>query len=308
MMKQRQYSELVDNKLFTIIIVSGLSLSAFTIFMVSLDNNNINSISTVSDGGLCAYGLCHISNTDTIPIGTYVQQSEKNIFEESIVNNNEIFSNISLIKNTVMVPEKSGNVVQIFSSKDSFIREGIQYSNEGSNKVIRVMGAGPTNNRALIAFDQSQIESFTDAKSIESAKLRLYVVSNDQRWDSKNTIDAHRLTSDWLEGSGSNAPFSPIKSQKGVTWDCSNDLSNCELNWNGGFFLEVPSDSVTITNELQSSWIEFDVTKDVRSFIDGSPNFGWIIIKSDEDSSGRINFASKESSNNVPQLVITLKE
>ncbi len=303
MMKQKQYSELVDNRFLTIIIIAGVSLSGFTVFMVTADNVNRNP-TTVYDG-LCAYGLCYISNTDTIPVGTFVQQSEDITNDESIANNNELFSNLSITKNKVAIPEEYGNVVKIFASKDSFIREGIQYSNEGSSEVIRVMGTGPTNNRALVAFEESQIESFTQGKTIQSAKLRLYVVSNDQRWNPGHTVDAHLLTADWLEGSGSNAPFSPIQSQKGVTWDCSNDLSNCQSNWNGGTFIESPSDSVSISNELQEKWIEFDVTKDVKSFVEGSKNYGWIILKSDEDSSGRINFAAKESSNNVPELVIT---
>lgn len=303
MMRQKQYSELVDNRFLAIIIIAGVSLSGFTIFMVATDNVNRNP--TTSYDGLCTYGLCYISNTNTIPVGTFVQQSEDITKDESITNNNEVFSNLSITKTKVMNPEESGNVVKIFASKDSFIREGIQYSNEGSNDVMRVMGTGPTNNRALVAFEESQIQSYTQGKTIQSAKLRLYVVSNDQRWDSGHTIDAHLLTADWLEGTGSNAPFSPIQSQKGVTWDCSNDLSNCQSSWNGGAFIESPSDSVTISNEVQEKWIEFDVTKDVKGLVDGTENYGWIILKSDEDSSGRINFAAKESSNNVPQLVIT---
>lgn len=302
---KNQYSDLVDNKMLAILVIAGLSLSAVTMVIFSGDSENKNAVSALANGGLCSTGLCKISNTNTIPIGKMVLQNEENIADQSITKNNDILS-IKPNKNSIYSPKISDNTITIFASKDSFIREGIQYSNEGANQVIRVMGADQTNNRALVAFDESYIDSIASGKSIESAKLRLFIVSNDERWNTNQGISAHLLSTFWSEGTESNAPFSPVKSQKGVTWDCSSDAGNCESNWNGGVFVENPSDSVKITNDLQGQWIEFDVTNDVKNFLQGTPNNGWIILKNNEDASGRINFASKESQSNIPQLVITL--
>ncbi|WP_179372501.1 hypothetical protein [Nitrosopumilus ureiphilus] len=38
---------------------------------------------------------------------------------------------------------------------------------------------------------------------------------------------------------------------------------------------------------------------------DGAPNYGWIIMKSDGNSSGRINIAKRETHANIPQLELT---
>ena len=57
-----------------------------------------------------------------------------------------------------------------------------------------------------------------------------------------------------------------------------------------------------ISNDISGKWIEFDVTNDIKAFLNGAPNYGWIIMKNDEDSSGRINIAARESISNIPQL------
>ena len=55
-------------------------------------------------------------------------------------------------------------------------------------------------------------------------------------------------------------------------------------------------------NHISWKWIEFDVTNDIKAFLNGAPNYGWIIMKNDEDSSGRINIEARESISNIPQL------
>jgi len=60
-----------------------------------------------------------------------------------------------------------------------------------------------------------------------------------------------------------------------------------------------------ITNELINEFIEFNVTSDVQAFLDGTAtNFGWIIKKDNEAQNGKIEFASKENVNNIPQLIL----
>jgi hypothetical protein len=249
---------------------------------------------------LCDDGLCYNAATDSIPVGTFVQQSA-DLDSSIIIQNNEDFSSFSIPKDTVQDYQLTGDIATLFASKDSFLREGIKESNEGANEVLRVMGTGPTNNRALIAFDQSQIETILDGKSLESATLKIFVVSNDGKWTDDQTVSIHELTAQWAEGNGVNAPFgSFVGTQKGVNWNCS-DGTEC-TNWNGGSYDQIPTDTVRITNQIDGMWIEFDVTKDIEAFVDGSENNGWILMKSDEDASGRINFAAREAQSNISEL------
>ncbi len=60
----------------------------------------------------------------------------------------------------------------------------------------------------------------------------------------------------------------------------------------------------TITNS-QSGVVEFDVTRDVAAFLNGTqPNYGWIIKKTDEGQNGQVSFGTKESTFS-PQLIVT---
>ena len=108
-----------------------------------------------------------------------------------------------------------------------------------------------------------------------------------------------------LVPAGMNAPFSSlVGEQTGVTWDCSTETSDC-VSWNGGVFNPVPTAVTGINNSVNGQWIEFDVTGDIEAFLSGMENNGWIIMKSNEDEPGRINFAAREAQTNTPQLELT---
>jgi len=292
-------SEILSKKFLALLVVSGVIISSTT-FMIMSDNfgNSSTKYSTIAVEKLCEGGLCGSVNKMS---STFVQSAEGDTVDA--VQNNEDFSSFSIPKNNLQDFTVTGDVATLYASKDSFLREGIKESNEGANDILRVMGTGPTNNRALVAFDQSQIESILEGKSLESATLKVFVVSNDGKWTDNQTISIHELSSAWTEGNGINAPFgSFIGTQKGVNWNCS-DGTQC-TDWNGGIYNQIPTDTVKITNQVDGMWIEFDVTSDVQAFVDGTENNGWIIMKSDEDSPGRINFAAREAQSNVPQLEI----
>ena len=299
-MKQKIHSEFEGKKLLSLLVVTGFAFSGLSGFVLS-------------DG----FGMA-----DTIPktsvmveknsIPSFVQQSEVASSTAMIDTTNEVFTDIKFDKNTV--PQKDyqlyGNKATLFSEKDSFIREGIKFSNEGSNEILRVMGSGPTNNRAVVQFSQDEIESVSESKQLESATLKLFIISNDGKWENGQHVTIHQLTTEWLEGNESNAPLADfVGIQNGVSWNCSSDGSSCVSKWNGGHYIDTPTDSVFISNHLQDGyWITFDVTEDVNNFLLGSPNHGWIIKKSNEDSSGRINFAARESNSNVPELVMVFSK
>ena len=153
----------------------------------------------------------------------------------------------------------------LFAAKDSFLRESIKHSNEGANEILRVMGTGPTNNRALIAFDQNNLEEIMVDKILASAKLRLFIVSNDGQWPDDKGLNLHSVSTNWDEGNSVNAPFGNIIDiENGVSWNCPSN-TECD-DWSGGKYSMEITDSIIITNDIVGQWIEFDVTGDVESF------------------------------------------
>ncbi len=294
-LKQKIHSEYEGKKLLSLLVITGFAFSGLSGFVLTDGFGMADSIPKTSV----------MVEKNSIP--SFVQQSEVASSTAMIDTTNEVFTDIKFDKNTV--PQKDfqlyGNKATLFSEKDSFIREGIKFSNEGSNEILRVMGSGPTNNRAVVQFSQDEIESVTESKQLESATLKLFIISNDGKWENGQHVTIHQLTTEWLEGNESNAPLADfVGIQNGVSWNCSSD-GNCVSKWNGGHYIDTPTDSVFISNHLQDGyWIKFDVTEDVNNFLLGSPNHGWIIKKSNEDSSGRINFAARESNSNVPELVM----
>jgi len=302
MSKQYSDNELLSKKFISLLIVSGILIS--TVTFVGLADNFGDSESKFSKENfrtLCDNGLCITNPTDIIPVETFVQQNEEPN-SGMIVQKNEEFPSLNQ-RNTIESDYiLTDNTAVLYAAKDSFIREGVKNSNEGSNEILRVMGTGPTNNRAIIAFDQNHIETVLDGKSLESATLKIFVVSNDGKWNDGQIINIHSITNEWEEGISINAPFSNlIGSQIGVNWNCSSNVEDCP-NWNGGNYNEIPTDSILITNQIDEQWIEFDVIGDINSFLVGLENNGWIIMKNDEESPGRINFAAREAQSNMPQL------
>lgn len=299
-MKQKIHSEFEGKKLLSLLVVTGFAFSGLSGFVLTDGFGMADSIPKTSV----------MVEKNSIP--SFVQQSEVASSTAMIDTTNEVFTDIKFDKNTV--PQKDfqlyGNKATLFSEKDSFIREGIKFSNEGSNEILRVMGSGPTNNRAVVQFSQDEIESVSESKQLESATLKLFIISNDGKWENGQHVTIHQLTTEWLEGNESNAPLADfVGIQNGVSWNCSSDGSSCVSKWNGGHYIDTPTDSVFISNHLQDGyWIKFDVTEDVNNFLLGSPNHGWIIKKSNEDSSGRINFAARESNSNVPELVMVFSK
>ncbi len=289
-------------KLLSVMVIAGVVFSGMTFFMLG-DGFTSSLLSDKNYEMLCNTGLCFDPSSASFPTGIFIQQSQG--FDSQMMGTNtDSFSAFRAVKTSVSDIQFTENSAILFSSKDSFVREGLQKSNEGASEVLRVMGSGPTNNRVLVGFDEAQLGTALSDKTLDSAKLKIFVVDNDGRWQEGQSVTVRSLTEPWQEGVGSNAPFANfVGTQKGVTWDCS-DENACE-NWDGGSFMATVTDTVVISNDISGKWIEFDVTKDIMAYLDGAPNYGWVIMKSDEDSSGRINIAARETQSNIPQLELT---
>lgn len=159
---------------------------------------------------------------------------------------------------------------------DSVVQLDAPDQNRGSETVLEIGAGGPS--RSLLRFDQAQIAALLSGGPLLSAILELPMESNGGNWGpAGRLVEAHRLAEDWSEAS--------------VTWDCGEDtdLSNavpdCAQQWSGGAISSGLSDVLLFQNSTVS--VQFDVTADVQAFLLGTPNFGWLVKKADEQESGR---------------------
>ena len=303
--------EIIGRNLLSLLVISGLAFSVISFFMLDEEIQEIFSNTKVTPvpNNICENGLCNFKDAKETSNHMFVQLGEELSKSPQILKNEE-FTNLKLVKNLpVKKSEVSGNKVTLFAEKDSFIREGVQNSNEGSNQVLRIMGTGPTNNRALIAFDQDNIQNVATGKTLESATLKLYIESNNQNWGDGQLISIHSFETDWQEGNGISTPVSNLLNPSyGVTWSCPTDSDECSNQWNGGKFDQNPTDSIWISNQVEGYWVKFDVTDDILAYLSSEENFGWIIMKSDENSEGQINIASRETQSHIPELVLVFSD
>jgi hypothetical protein len=182
------------------------------------------------------------------------------------------------------------------SMADTYLKKGQPNQNQSGETILRVLGG----NRALVQFPQAVIASAASA-GLASAKLLLYIEDNANNWGSDGrTVGAHRMTQAW--------------SETGATWNCpadsipTNSRPDCVPTWDmDGFtdwpFMQAPT-SIALHENGQTGWVEWDVTADVAAFLDGSAaNLGWLIRRTDEGPSGRVDYSSREGEH-PPQLVV----
>jgi hypothetical protein len=217
---------------------------------------------------------------------------------------------------TFAIQEPEPVTVTFDAFEDTYIRSGQSNRNLGGGTFLRVRSSGK--NRALVKFDQAELQSTIGSGEILSARLQLMITDNGNNWGTEGrTVDIHRLIADWVEGNGTedDRGIGP-----GATWNCAidslieNRTKDCSgsTEWEMGRpndpsvhpWVEMATDTQTITNN-QTGVVEYDITDDLASFMNGTNNnYGWIIRKTKEGQSGKVSFGSKESPS-APQLVVT---
>lgn len=303
--------------------ITVLSNTAPSISSIQLSPNQVNTNENIAFSS--SFNDPEIGDTHTATIdwgdGNTSEGTATEANGEGIVEGTHQYSNSGTYTVTVTVTDNhnasdvdtasvevlSNDPVILYPSADSYIKEGGPNQNEGASTFLRIQSSG--HNRALIKFDQSQIQSAIGSAQNYTASLQLTISDNGNNWGSTGRdITVHRIFQDWLEGTGSGA---------GVTWNCSTDsnVSNSAANCTGSDIWEMTTTTLwpfaaaatattTITNN-QSGVVSFDVTSDVQSFISGAnQNYGWVIKKVNEGQNGKVEFGSKESGSS-PQLVIT---
>jgi len=187
----------------------------------------------------------------------------------------------------------AASTVTLQATADTYLREGGPNANEGSETFLRVR-TGP--NRSLVRFAQADIAAAAAGMVLLSARLELFV-SDANSWGAPGrAVNAHRMTADW--------------SELGATWNCpidsnpGNSSPDCAAQWAGGTFAAAATSAVTQTDAAVNQYVSWDVTADVATFLAGTPNFGWLVRKSDEPQNGTADYNSRQAAGSRPRLVL----
>jgi hypothetical protein len=178
---------------------------------------------------------------------------------------------------------------------DTYLRKGEANRNFGAEPILRVREGGQ--NRSLVRFDPQSLSTALAGGTVVSAALELHIEKNGRNWGKQGrTVDAHRLTAPWVE--------------LGATWNCANDANtangkpDCATQWGGGSFAAAPTASVLHTRDL-AGWLSFNVTADVAALVAGTSAQGWLLKKTDERKSGRVDYDSRQgTAGEGPRLVV----
>ena len=179
---------------------------------------------------------------------------------------------------------------------DTFITQHAADKEHGRAAFLRVAKSGPC--RALAQFDPAALAAALAGNQLLAAQLELPIAANGNNWGaSGRAVGAYRLSVAWSEAA--------------ATWDCAADANlangspDCAAPWNGGVFAASPVATALITRNLAGT-VAFDVTADVAAFLGGATNAGWLLAKTDEATSGRIDFASREATPGQPAAQLTV--
>jgi Glucodextranase, domain B/Carboxypeptidase regulatory-like domain len=191
----------------------------------------------------------------------------------------------------------AGQTVTLTPIADTFMKEDSANRNFGTDASLVLQENG---SRVLVQFDTSAIVAAVGSGSLASAQLQVYIGSNAANWGpTGRSVDIYRLDAAWTEG--------------GATWNCGddtqpkNDAADCPSLWSGGTTEPDASDTLVITS-ASTGWIQFDVTADVLAFLAGTANDGWLIRKTDEGQSGRVDLVSRAGAAGPGPRLVLLSE
>ena len=177
------------------------------------------------------------------------------------------------------------------SSADSYLSKWSSSSNYGTVVYMDISPWKDYERRGIVMFDLSSIPP---GAQVISANLSLHEYSTQ---GTTRTIGTHRVTSSWTE--------------RDVTW-LSRDGTN---KWEtaGGDFISTATDKKSISwTGGRVKWDSWDVTADVKGFVNGTySNYGWIVKDEEEGAAADYywQFKSKEhaTASLRPKLEVTYR-
>lgn len=184
------------------------------------------------------------------------------------------------------------------AAADTTLRHLLPNQNFGGDDGLRVGWSKAS--RSLVRFDQAAIAAKVGTGTLVSAHLEIYVEGTFESLGLvSQEVAAHRVTAAWTE--------------IGATWNCAIDTRpgdvrpDCNPQWSGGSFAATATAKVPHTKNT-TGYVRFDVSADVRAFLAGTANQGWLLKKANELALGRIDYASREgASARRPRLALVVE-
>jgi hypothetical protein len=203
----------------------------------------------------------------------------------------------------------------VTATADTTTRLAVPFGNDGTGPLLGVTSASVVAlERTLVRVDQTAIDAARTGRNVDKAYLEVTIAGIALGWGG-GLIDVHPMNRDWPEGTG--------LAGHGPSWYCADDLNTTLLGnafndcapadlW--GMepwqllpipFSSPPTDSEALFSPRTTS-VRFDVTADVQRFVQGEPNFGWLIKGREDPLSGQwVNFGSRETGT-PPRLLLDL--
>jgi hypothetical protein len=184
-------------------------------------------------------------------------------------------------------------VLQLSAVRDTWIVSDRPDQNNGTDNVLRIRGASTVTRRALVQFDLSGVV-VAASQCVTAATLKLTLT---QAQTTSRTFGVYPLSAGWTEGTGRTGSGATWRRRDGVTlWTRA-----------GGDFTGAAT-ATTGTGTVNGAVLQWNVTADVKAFVSGALNAGWIIKDLAETSGGEFVFASRQNNTATrrPQLAVTV--
>jgi RHS repeat-associated protein len=192
---------------------------------------------------------------------------------------------------------------------DNGLRQASPFANNGTGKTMGVSATAGQQETGVLRFDQAAIAAAVAGKSVYSAKLKIAVTPTHSGWNG-GKIAAHRMTRTWTERTGTT----------GATWRCaadtivSNTIQDCtdanRWGMNTGDpdvlpYVAQATDTVRVYSDYFTIYLMLDVTADVRAFLSGTANHGWMLRVAPGGIVGtKVLVSTKEDSGFEPRLIL----
>lgn len=199
---------------------------------------------------------------------------------------------------------------------DTRLMQVAQYANDGNSSTLAVSAVAGQQQRALLRFNQATINTAVAGRSVYSARIELTVNNVSMGWNG-GQLGIHRMTRTWNEGNGATG----AAGSTGPSWRCANDTNtsgfgnftnDCTAANRWGMsagdadplpYATAPTDRTPLWTNAPAT-VSFDVTTDVRAFIAGTANHGWMLRAETTLSGAFVEFASRQNALFAPRLIL----